>query len=213
MATLGGVFQLDAVEIVGYAASALVVASLAMTSVVRLRTISLLGSITFVVYGMLIDSVPILLTNASIAVLNVWFLRAELGHRRDLGASEIAADSPFLVDFVTFHLPDIHRFQPNFTLPAGDEFCLLLTRDGLPAGAVVGRRTGAQLDIDLDYVMSAYRDSRLGNWIYGPGSKVFRSAGIDRLVSKPGNEAHRTYLERVGFVREGDQYVRDLTAA
>ena len=78
---------------------------------------------------------------------------------------------------------------------------------------VVGRRTGAQLDIDLDYVMSAYRDSRLGNWIYGPGSKVFRSAGIDRLVSKPGNEAHRTYLERVGFVREGDQYVRDLTAA
>lgn len=205
-------FQFDAVEIVGYVASALVVASLAMTSVVRLRTISLAGSVTFVVYGVCIGSVPILLTNASIAVLNVWFLRTELGHRRDLGASAIAADSPFLVDFVTFHLPDIHRFQPNFALPAGDEFCLLLTRDGLPAGAVIGRRDGAVLDIDLDYVMSAYRDSRLGQWIYGAGAKVFRSAGIERLVSKPGNEAHRVYLERVGFVREGDRYVRDLTA-
>jgi hypothetical protein len=43
---------------------------------------------------------------------------------------------------VTFHLPDIHRFQPNFALPAGDEFCLLLTREGLPAGAVIGRREG-----------------------------------------------------------------------
>jgi hypothetical protein len=32
-------------------------------------------------------------------------------------------------------------------------------------------------------------------------------------VSKPGNEAHRVYLERVGFVPEGDAYVRDLTAA
>ena len=53
-------------ELVGYAASALVVASLAMTSVVRLRAISLIGSVTFVVYGVLIGSVPIVVTNAAI---------------------------------------------------------------------------------------------------------------------------------------------------
>lgn len=210
-------FQLDAVEVVGYVASVLVVVSLAMTSVVRLRMISLAGSVAFVAYGVLIESIPILLTNAAIAVINVWFLRAELGHGRDLGASQIDATSPFLVDFVTFHLPDIHRFQPNFTLPAGDEFCLLLTRDGLPAGAVVGRREDDRLHIDLDYVMSAYRDSRLGQWIYGSGAKVFRAAGIETLVSKPGNEQHRTYLERVGFVRtsdgDGDVYVRRLDEA
>lgn len=205
-------FELSAVEIVGYIASLLVVVSLAMTSVVRLRTISLAGSVAFVVYGVLISSVPILLTNAAIAVLNVWFLRAELGNGRDLGASIIDVRSPFLVDFVAFHLPDIHRFQPGFEMPAGDEFALLLTRDGLPAGAVIGRQTGVQLDVDLDYVMSAYRDSRLGKWIYGPGSKVFRANGIERLASRPGNELHRTYLERVGFVRDGDRYVRDLAA-
>lgn len=205
-------FELSPTEIIGYVASLLVVVSLAMTSVVRLRTISLVGSVAFVVYGVLISSVPILITNAAIAVLNVWFLRAELGNRRDLGASVIDVRSPFLVDFVSFHLPDIHRFQPNFVLPSGDEFCLLLTREGLPAGAVIGRREGTQLDVDLDYVMSAYRDSRLGHWIYGPGSKVFRAQGIERLVSRPGNDLHRTYLERVGFVREGDQYVRHLGA-
>ena len=72
-------FELSPTEIIGYVASLLVVVSLAMTSVVRLRTISLVGSVAFVVYGVLISSVPILITNAAIAVLNVWFLRAELG--------------------------------------------------------------------------------------------------------------------------------------
>jgi hypothetical protein len=156
--------------------------------------------------------VPIIITNAAIAVINVWFLRAELGLHRDLGASLIECDSPFLADFVHFHLDDIHRFQPEFEVPSDDAFALLLTRDGLPAGAVIGRRRGSELEVLLDYVMRAYRDSRLGQWLYGPGAGVFRSAGITRLVSQPGNDVHRGYLERVGFRREGDRYVRDLAS-
>lgn len=206
VATIPAVFELNAEELVGYVASGLVVLSLTMTSVVRLRLISLAGSLVFVVYGVLIGSVPIMVTNAAIAVINVWFLRAELGYRRDLGASLIPADAPFLHDFVQFHLDDIHRFQPGFEMPHDDAFALLLTREGLPAGVLVGRRHGTELEIVLDYVMKAYRDSRLGQWIYGPGATVFRNAGLDRLVSAPGDDVHRGYLERVGFTRTGDHY-------
>jgi hypothetical protein len=197
-------------EVIGYAASALVVLSLTMTSVVRLRTISLVGSLTFVVYGVLIESIPIVITNAAIAVINVWFLRNELGLRRDLGASPIPADAPFLLDFVEFHRADITRFQPDFRMPARDPFALLLTRDGLPAGAVLGERRGDELHIVLDHVLAPYRDSRLGEWLYGAGVGVFRAAGFERLVSEPGDETHRGYLERVGFHRAGDQYVLDV---
>ena len=49
------------VELLGYAASALVVAALSMKSVVRLRGLSLCGSIAFLVYGVLIESVPIIM--------------------------------------------------------------------------------------------------------------------------------------------------------
>ena len=123
-------FELSGAELVGYLASALVVVSLAMTSVVRLRMVSLAGSITFVVYGTLIDSVPIMITNGSIAVINVWFLRKEFRsgapHGRDLGVSHIRPDSPFLADFIAFHLIDIHRFQPDFRLPTGDDVVTLL---------------------------------------------------------------------------------------
>lgn len=197
-------FELSGVEVVGYTASALVVLSLTMTSVVRLRMVSLCGSMTFFVYGALIDSIPIMITNGSITVINVWFLRKEFasgGPRgRDLGVSHIRPDSPFLADFVAFHLVDIHRFQPDFRLPEGDDVVtLLLNRDGLPAGLLIGRRHGSTLTIDLDYVLGPYRDSRLGRWLYGPGAAVFRADGVTQLSSTATTDTHRKYLERVGF--------------
>lgn len=202
-------FELSGDEMVGYLASALVVLSLTMTSVVRLRMVSLAGSITFLVYGALIDSVPILITNGSIAAINVWFLRKEFAsggpHGRDLGVSHIRTDSPFLADFIAFHLIDIHRFQPDFRVPTGDDVVtLLLNREGLPAGMLIGRRDGSTLTIDLDYVLGPYRDSRLGRWLYGPGAQVFRADGIDQLRSAGTTDTHRKYLERVGFRASAD---------
>lgn len=198
-------------ELVGYVASALVVLSLTMASVVRLRWISLVGSITFVAYGALIGSIPIVLTNVSIAVINLWFLRKELGGQRDLDAVVVPADSPFLVDFVDFHLADMRRFQPTFEMPPADEaVCVLLQRDGLPAGALIGRRQGDELYVVLDYVLRPWRDSRLGQWLYGRGAGVFRDIGVQRVVSEPGNDTHRAYLERVGFHRDGARYVLDV---
>ena len=193
-------------ELVGYLASLLVVLSLTMTSVVRLRSISLAGAITFVAYGLLIGSVPIVLTNGAIAVINVWFLSKELagGSRRgvDLGATVIRPDSPYLVDFVRYHRDDIRRFQPDFdatVVPRDDGFALVLTRDGLPAGLVLGRRDDGTLAVDLDYVLAAYRDSRLGRWVYGPGADVFRQEGIHSVRATALTETHRRYLERSGF--------------
>ena len=212
-----GVFELSGPELVGYLASLLVVVSLSMTSVVRLRVISLLGSTTFVVYGVLIESVPILVTNAAIAGINIWFLRREFapGTRRgrDLGVSHIRPDSPFLADFVSFHLDDIHRVQPDFDMPAGDDvLTLLLMREGLPAGLLVGRRRGDELTVDLDYVLGPYRDSRIGRWLYGPGAEVFREDGIDVLRGAADTDTHRAYLQRVGFTPSAaDPAVYELT--
>ncbi len=197
-------FELTPTAFVGYLASALVVISLTRTSVVRLRVLSFLGATTFVAYGVLIDSVPVIATNASIMAINLWFLRKELasGGTRgiDLGASHIRTDSPFLQDFVAFHLIDIHRFQPDFTLPSGDDVTAwLLIREGLPAGLLIGRLDGSTLTVDLDYVLRAYRDSRLGRWLFGRGADVFRREGITAVRSTGDTDTHRKYLQRVGF--------------
>lgn len=186
-------------ELVGYVASLLVVTSLAMTSVVRLRAVSLAGSAAFLVYGVSIGSVPIVATNIAIACLNTWFLWRELGGRRDLGAIVVPTDSPFLLDFLHHHRTEVRHFQPEYDPAVAPGFALVLTRDGMPAGVVLGERDGSTLDITLDFVLRAYRDSRLGHWLYGPGARVFRPAGFSQLTTQEGHESHRSYLLRVGF--------------
>jgi hypothetical protein len=201
---------LSPVELIGYLASALVVASLAMTSVVRLRVVSLVGSLVFVAYGLLLPSIPIILTNVAVAGLNVWFLRKEFSANRDLGAVPITPDAPFLLDFLRSHAADIRSFQPGFQPPAAGDFVLVLTRDGMPAGALVGTPEDDALRVRLDYVMHAYRDSRIGNWLYGPGAKVFTDAGFHSLIADPASEALRHYLLGVGFQNRDGQLVLGL---
>lgn len=207
----------DGVELVGYLASALVVASLAMSSVVRLRIISLAGSIAFIVYGVLIESIPIIITNASIALLNIFFLRREFASGgRDLGAIVVPRESPFLVDFLRSHEADIARFQPDVSLTDVGDFALVLTRNGLPAGVLLGDRRGSRLEVHVDHVLPEYRDSRIGRWLFGDGADVLRDAGVGHVVTTGHSDIHESYLRRVGFdvVSDGENdrvvFRRDL---
>ncbi len=203
-------------ELLGYVASALVVLSLTMRSLLRLRIISLCGSVSFLIYGALIDSVPVMVTNGSIAAINIWFLAKEFGVRRrgsgDLGASRIRIDSPFLRDFVEYHLSDIRRFQPDFVMPtpeggSAELVAFMLTRDGLPAGLVIGRHLDDTMWIDLDYVLREHRDSRLGRWLFGAGADVFADLGIRCLIADAATEPHGRYLRDVGFTQVDDRAV------
>ncbi|MEL6892646.1 MAG: GNAT family N-acetyltransferase [Actinomycetota bacterium] len=195
-------------ELLGYLASALVVLSLTMRSLLRLRIISLCGSTSFLIYGALIESVPVMVTNGSIALINLWFLTKEFRIRRsghgDLGASRIRIDSPFLCDFVEHHLADIRRFQPEFTMPTpeggdADLVAFMLTRDGLPAGLIIARHRDDTLWIDLDYVLREHRDSRLGRWLFGAGADAFREMDVRRIVAEASTDPHRRYLTGIGF--------------
>ena len=101
--------------------------------------------------------------------------------------------------------------QPGFETVPADAYALLLTRDGLPAGALLGERRGSELRLTLDYVMDAYRDSRIGRWLYtGDGQKVLRDAGFRTVVATPSTAVHRAYLQGVGFVPDGDALARIL---
>lgn len=196
------------VELIGYIASALIVLSLAMTSVVRLRIISLLGSITFSVYGFLISSPPVIITNMSIAILNIYFLFKEFT-KKNLAMVPIEAKAPFLTDFLAAHKNEIEKLQPGFKL-RDDSLAWLLDRDALPAGVLIGHRIEDRLYIDLDFVTAAYRDSRIGTFIYGDGSKTFKDLGVRQLVATPGSTEVQRYLEAMKFTPLDNEYILEL---
>lgn len=198
------------IELIGYLASGLIVVSLAMSSVVRLRLVSTAGSLAFIAYGALLPSIPLVITNLATLALNLWFLRKEFSPKSDLGAVPIDPQEPFLVDFLRSHAVDIAHTQPDFAGTRPGDFVLLLTRAGMPAGAVIGEPDGKTLRLRLDYVMQAYRDTQLGTWLYTKGKRAFTDAGFNRLVAAPTTEVHSRYLRKVGFADEGYELAVNL---
>ena len=199
------------VEVVGYVASALIAASFMMKSLVKLRWVSLVGSIIFVVYAVLIGAWPVALTNAVVAVANIVRLRKELGTSSTFTAVPMRPESPFLADFLGAHADDIATSQPAYHPADEDTFVRLVNRDGLPTGVLVGEPAGKELLVKLDYVTPAYRDSLGAKWLFGQGRSTFTEAGFTRLVAHAHTAVHRNYLELVGFRPEGNAYVLDLS--
>lgn len=198
------------VDIIGYVASALIAASFMMTSLVKLRWVSLVGSVVFVVYGVLIGAWPVVITNTVVAVANLIRLRKELAATSDFTAVPMRPESPFLQDYLGANAVDITHSQPDYHPSPADTFIRLVNREGLPAGVVVGEPSGKELLVKLDYVTPRYRDSLAAKWLFGPGRTTFTEAGFTRLVAHAHTSVHRNYLELVGFRPEGNAYVLDL---
>ena len=59
------------VEIIGYIATALVVLSFAMKDLKWLRVINMIGCAVWIAYGLMLDSMPIVITNAGIMLINM----------------------------------------------------------------------------------------------------------------------------------------------
>ena len=62
------------VEWFGYAASLFVLLSFFMRNITTLRYVNSVGCLFFVIYGVLLDSWPIIITNAAIICVNIYYL-------------------------------------------------------------------------------------------------------------------------------------------
>lgn len=194
------------VEVIGYVGSALVVLSVTRTSILKLRLLGLAGSAGFIVYGLLIDRIPIVLTNLTIAGVHLYFLNQFRSPRRAFfRVLEVDADSRYLRDFIRFYRREIDRFQPDFQFePAEDQLRVFVLRDMVPAGLLVGRiAPGGRLLVDLDFAIPQYRDLQVARFLY-TRSHLFDGRGIHLVETRAGTPDHNRYLERLGFMATGD---------
>jgi hypothetical protein len=199
----------DVVELIGYVASALIVLSLLMASVLKLRVINLVGAVVFTLYGVLIGSVPVVLTNGAIVVIDVYYLWRMWRERAAESYFEIVAwptDGVYLPRFLAFHAADIARSQPRFDRVRDDHVAFVVLRDAQPVGAVLTREAGdGTAVVDLDYVIPAHRDFQAGAHVFGPHGP-FARRGIRAVRTAADTPVHRRYLERLGFTPSGDTW-------
>lgn len=194
-------------EVIGYIASALVILSVVMTSILRLRVINLIGSAVFVLYGLLIGAFPVVLVNFIVVVINIYQLYKLFNVEEEFRLLDVDAKSAYLKQFIAFHHDEIAKFFPSFSDKPPEigeiQISIFILRNMLPVGLFIAKKSeGERAIVRLDYVIPGYRDFKVGQYLYRHKAEYFKSQGITELISYPGSKTHQMYLQRMGFVRD-----------
>lgn len=192
-------------EYIGYLASFLVLVSLLMSSVKKLRWINLVGSVTFAVYGFLIGSIPVAILNIGTVTVNVYYLSKMYGSKEYFKILPIDQDTKYLRYFLGYHKKDIMNFasNPDFDVNHSDVSFYIL-RNVVPAGIFIGKKyTENTLEIELDYVVPSYRDFKMGDYIFNYKKDIFLDKGYTKLITYTDNPLHKRYLKKMGFAVQG----------
>lgn len=183
-------------EWIGYAASVLVLVSLTMTSIVKLRWYNLAGAILFSTYGFLIGSLPVGIMNFLIVCANLYNLRKMYKRVEDFKIIEIKENDELLMHFLDFYKKDINGFFPDFTMQK-DQLGMFVLRDMAVAGIFIGTLQKQELRIELDYALPQYRDFKVGSYLYKQLSNILHLHDINSVYCDTG--ANLKYMEKMGF--------------
>lgn len=205
-----------AVQVLGWAGSALLIASLLQTRVLRLRQLNLVAGILLTVFNAILGVWPMVAMNVAIIAINVWHLVRLVRTRHDPGTYdvvEIGPREPYLASVLKRHGADIARFNPTLawdgSAPAAMAFLVL--REGETVGVVLARDVGNHVaQIDLDYVLPRFRDFTPGEFVYRR-SGLFTDRGFRRVIAPRDMRQAESYLAGVGFRRDGNDRVLDLS--
>lgn len=194
------------VELIGYAASLLILVSLLMTSLVRLRIVNAVGAAVFTLYGLLIDAPPVWVMNGAIVLVDLYQLWALLVRdQRDerVEAVEVPVDSPVLDRVLRVHADDVRAYAATDRPRDDATHAWLVLRDTTPASVLLAHAEDGEVVVDLDYATPATRDLRAGRLLH-EDLDVLREVGTGPVVAHGGPREHQRYLAAVGFEQRSD---------
>lgn len=202
-------------EMIGYLGSTIILVSLLMTNVTRLRQINLVGSLFFSAYGWLIGSWPVCIINLVIAGIDLWQLVQLMRYSIFFDLAPSSSVGPaYLNRFFLFHERELMEYAPGLTYEdlLEVETCVLF-RNMQPVGLFAFRRNGSDAEIVLDFMIAEYRDFKAGRFLYETKRMHFKEQGIKRFVAEARHRSQTKYYLKNNFVREKgrpDRFVREL---
>ncbi|AGH82135.1 hypothetical protein PCNPT3_10995 [Psychromonas sp. CNPT3] len=195
----------DWVEWFGYLASLVVLVSLTMSSIVKLRVINFIGCLLFASFAYFINSWPTIVMNLSIACINIYYLYHIYHTEENFKILSANKDSEYFQHFLSVNEDDIALQITKEKLHQADT-ALYLLRDDNIVGILVGNCDHqGTFTIELDYVTSRYRDFKLGSYYYNDNPELLKSKGFKELKAYAHNNEHAFYLKKVGFSKHQDK--------
>lgn len=189
-------------EWIGYIASLIVLISLLMSSIKKLRWINLVGATIFGIYGFLIGSFPTGFMNLGIVVIDIYFLYRMYISKEFFRVLPIENDTDYLKYFLDFYKNDIGSYSDISKIDLEKATVkLYLLRNMNPVGIFICNEFDKKtLEITLDYVIPMFRDLKNGKFIFQGQKLYFLGKGYNRFVVFTENTQHVKYLKKMGFI-------------
>lgn len=189
----------------GYLATALLAIGLLVNNDIKFRWLNFSGNIAFIIYGVILNAMPVILTNALLLCINVYFLfriynRKELFEILEFGTGGIMVER-----FLDFYKNDIAVYFPDFTresLEGNLNFVVL--RDLVIANTFSTKLlTNGTAEVKLNYTVAKYRDYKVGRFIFEKEKQFLLSKGVEKIYyDVVTNKQHEKFLLKMGFQKE-----------
>lgn len=193
------------VLLVGYAASVLLAISLLVNNDLKFRWLNTWGCIAFITYGVMINALPIIITNSILLLINAFHLVKIYRRNENFDLLEFSKDDKLIHKFLSFHQNDIQAYFPEFNpKEEGNNINFVVLRDMIIANIFVASvmNDGTAL-VKINYTVPKYRDYKIGKFLFQKEKQFLLSKGIQRLVyTKVFNKKHEAYLVKMGFEKE-----------
>ena len=196
-------------ELFGYVGTALVLLSMMMTSVVKLRLFNTIGSVISMTYAFLSNAWPVVFLNLGLILINVWQLMKLRRFKAAFKHTRMGADDSFLTFFLEQQAEDIAQYFKNYRFAAEDNMEIYMVFDEVePVGLLIGKCENNCFIADLDYVTKKYRDCSVASYLFAQ----LKDEGYSKIVENNPGQMHKQYLEKMGFIGNGVRFEKDLKA-
>ena len=195
------------IEAIVYTGSILVLVSMLMTSVVKLRFINTVGSLIFTAYALCIVSYPTAAMNFCLALINIYNLAKLFKNKKKYYVLKLDSDKSFINYFWKLYEKDIQKYFPEADKNAHYDEVYLVCYGSDSAGILLGtKEENGSIDVKIDYTTPVYRDCSAGKYLYA----YLAGKHIKSLATSTNSEIHRRYLLKMGFSENNGRFEKKL---
>ena len=162
-------------------------------------------AISFILYGILIHAFPIVLTNAVLLIINIYFLIKIYRRQEKFDLVEFTKDAALIPEFMSFYKKDINLYFPGFIMEdKEEEIKFVVLRDIVIANIFVAAVDDkGNAFVKINYTVPKYRDYKVGRFLFDEGKTFLQSKGIKKLIYKEvSNGNHEKFIKAMGFKKE-----------
>ncbi len=194
-------------QILGYVGTALLALSLVVNNDLRFRWLNTSGCLIFIIYGILINAFPVVLTNGLLLAINGFYLY-KIYHKHEIfDIIAFEGEELLIKKFVQFYQKDILQHFPQFSSEKNnDAIKFVVLRDLVIANIFI-----ASLDnegnalVKINYTVPKYRDFKIGKYIFEQEKKILITKGVKTILyNNLTHKGHINFLKRMKFTQQDD---------